>query len=328
LKRILVTGGAGYIGSHTVNLLLKKGYDVTVVDNLSRGHRDAVPPGLLHVVDLQDTDKLVNLLRQRQCEAVIHFAAYALVGESMKSPEMYFENNVGGSNSLFTAIARAGVRYLVFSSTCAVYGTPHTSPIVEDFPIQPLNSYGESKAMVEKILHWFDRLHGLRSISLRYFNAAGADPEGNLGEEHDPETHLIPLLLRAVQTGKPATIFGDDYPTPDGTCIRDYIHVNDLAQAHILALEALAGGAPTDWFNLGTGRGNSVREVLDAVESVTGQKVPHTIGPRRPGDPAVLVANADKVRRALGWTPEYVDLRKTVATAWNYAERRTAGLRA
>jgi UDP-glucose-4-epimerase GalE len=328
LKRILVTGGAGYIGSHTVNLLLKKGYDVTVVDNLSRGHREVVPHGLLHVLSLQDTDKLADLLRQQQCEAVIHFAAHALVGESMKKPELYFENNVGGSNSLFTAMERAGVRYLVFSSTCAVYGTPHTSPIVENFPIQPLNPYGESKAMVEKILSWFDRLHGMRSVALRYFNAAGADPEGNLGEEHEPETHLIPLLLRAVHTGQAATVFGDDYPTPDGTCIRDYIHVNDLAQAHILALEALAKGAPTDWFNVGTGRGCSVREVLSAVEAVTGRKVPHTVGPRRPGDPAVLVANADKLRRALGWEPEYVDLRKTVATAWNYAEKRMAGLQA
>ena len=327
LKRILVTGGAGYIGSHTVNQLLKKGYDVTVVDNLSRGHREAVPDGLLHVMNLQDIDKLAELMRRRECEAVIHFAAYALVGESMKKPELYFANNVGGSNSLFAAMARAGVKYLVFSSTCAVYGTPHTTPIMEDFPIQPLNSYGESKAMVEKILSWFDRLHGLRSISLRYFNAAGADPEGKLGEEHDPETHLIPLLMQAVQSGKPATIFGEDYPTPDGTCIRDYIHVNDLAQAHILAIEALAAGAPTDWFNVGTGRGNSVREVLNAVEAVTGRKVPHTVGPRRPGDPPVLVANADKLRKAVGWEPQYVDLKDTVATAWNYAEKHVAGVK-
>jgi UDP-glucose-4-epimerase GalE len=322
LKRILVTGGAGYIGSHTVNLLLQKGYEVTVVDNLSRGHGETVPRGLLHVMNLQDTGKLADLLRQQRCEAVIHFAAFALVGESMSSPELYFENNVGGSNSLFTAMQRAGVRYLVFSSTCAVYGTPHTSPILENFPIQPLNPYGESKAMVEKILSWFDRQHGLRSVSLRYFNAAGADPEGHLGEDHEPETHLIPLLLRAVQSGKPATIFGDDYPTPDGTCIRDYIHVNDLAQAHILALEALANGAPTDWFNVGTGNGNSVREVLSAVETVTGRKVPHTVGPRRAGDPAVLVANAEKLQLALGWKPQYTDIKETVATAWNYAERR------
>jgi UDP-glucose-4-epimerase GalE len=322
VKRILVTGGAGYIGSHTVNLLLKQGYEVTVADNLSRGYRHNVPAGLLHVLNLQDTDALTGLLREKQCEAVIHFAAYALVGESMQSPEMYFENNVGGSNSLFTAMQRAGARYLVFSSTCAVYGTPPTSPIVEDFPIQPLNPYGESKAMVEKILRWFDQLHGLRSISLRYFNASGADPAGKLGEEHEPESHLIPLLFRAIQTGEPATIFGDDYPTPDGTCIRDYIHVNDLAQAHILALESLAAGAPTDAFNVGTGTGNSVREVLAAVEAVTGKKVPHKVGLRRPGDPPRLVANADKVCRALGWAPEYTDLRKNVATAWSFLEKK------
>jgi UDP-glucose 4-epimerase len=322
VKKILVTGGAGYIGSHTVKLLLKQGYEVTVADNLSRGYEHNVPPGLLHVLNLQDTDKLTALLKEKQCEAAIHFAAYALVGESMQSPEMYFENNVGGSNSLFTAMQRAGVRFLVFSSTCAVYGTPHKSPIEEDFPIQPLNPYGESKAMVEKILRWFDQLHGLRSISLRYFNASGADPDGDLGEEHEPESHLIPLLFRAIQSGKPATIFGEDYPTPDGTCIRDYIHVNDLAQAHILALEALAKGAPTDSFNVGTGEGNSVREVLAAVEAVTGRQVPHTVGPRRPGDPPRLVANGDKVRRALGWKPEYTDLRKNVATAWNFVEKK------
>ena len=323
MKRILVTGGAGYIGSHTVNLLLQQGYDVTVADNLSRGYRHNVPDGLLHVFNLQDTDKLTALLREKRCEAVIHFAAYIAVGESMQSPEMYFENNVGGSISLFTAMERAGVRRLVFSSTAALYGNPHTSPIVEDFPIQPLNPYGESKAMVEKILGWFDRIHGLRSVALRYFNASGADPSGRLGEEHEPETHLIPLLFRAVQTGQPATIFGDDYPTPDGTCIRDYIHVNDLAQAHILALESLAAGAPSNAFNVGTGSGNSVREVLAAVEAVTGRKVPHTIGPRRAGDPPHLVANADKLRRTLGWKPEYADLRKTVATAWNFVEKKT-----
>jgi UDP-glucose-4-epimerase GalE len=327
VKRILVTGGAGYIGSHTVRLLLKQGYEVTVADNLSRGYRHNVPDGLLNVLNLQDTDKLTALLREKQCEAVIHFAAYALVGESMQSPEMYFENNVGGSNSLFTAMQRAGVRYLVFSSTCAVYGTPRSSPISEDFPIQPLNPYGESKAMVEKILRWFDQLHGLRSIALRYFNASGADPDGDLGEEHEPESHLIPLLFRAIQNGQPATIFGEDYPTPDGTCIRDYIHVNDLAQAHILALESLAAGASTDSFNVGTGTGNSVREVLAAVEAVTGKKVPHKIGPRRPGDPPALVANGDKVRRALGWKPEYTDLRKNVATAWNFAEKHQQTVR-
>ena len=289
-----------------------------MADNLSRGHRDAVPSGLLHVLNLQDTDKMAALMKETQCEAVIHFAAYALVGESMTAPELYFENNVGGSLSLFTAMQRAGVKYIVFSSTCATYGIPHTSPIVEDFPIQPVNSYGESKVMVETMLRWFDRIHGMRSASLRYFNASGADPAGDLGERHEPETHLIPLLFRAIQTGQPATLFGNDYPTPDGTCIRDYIHVNDLAQAHILALEALAAGAPTDQFNVGTGTGNSVLEVLKAVEQVTGCKVPHTVGPRRPGDPPALVANPAKIRRVLGWEPRYTDISENVATAWNF----------
>jgi UDP-glucose-4-epimerase GalE len=220
------------------------------------------------------------------------------------------------------AMRRAGVRYLIFSSTCAVYGNPYTSPITEECPRQPLNPYGESKAMVENVLRWLDDLYGLRSVSLRYFNASGADPEGDLGEEHEPESHLIPLLFRAIQTGEPAIVFGDDHPTPDGTCIRDYVHVNDLARAHILAIESLAAGARSDVFNVGTGTGNSVREVLESVEAVTGRKVPYEVGPRRPGDPPRLVANGDKLRRALGWMPDYTDLHKNLATAWNFFERR------
>jgi UDP-glucose-4-epimerase GalE len=324
VKSILVTGGAGFIGSHTVHLLLRQGYDVTVVDNLSRGHRDVVPADRLHVFSLQETDRMEELLRSRHCEAVIHFAAYIAVGESMKAPELYFENNVGGSLSLLTAMVRAGVKNLVFSSTAAVYGTPHAFPILEDFPIQPVNPYGESKVMVERLLDWFDRIHGLRSVALRYFNASGADPEGALGERHDPETHLIPLLFRAILSGEPVTLFGDDYPTPDGTCIRDYIHVNDLAQAHILALESLAGGAASERFNVGTGAGNSVREVLHAVEEVTGRKVPHRIGPRREGDPPGLVANADRLRTKLGWSPQFTDIHEIVRTAWQFEEKRAA----
>jgi UDP-glucose 4-epimerase len=324
VKNILVTGGAGYIGSHTVNLLMQQGYQVTVVDNLSRGHRDAVAGDLLEVFSLQETDRLADLLRERRSDAVIHFAAYIAVGESMKVPEAYFENNVGGSLSLLTAMVRAGVKHLVFSSTAAVYGTPHSFPITEDFPIQPVNPYGESKVMVERLLGWFDRIHNLRSVALRYFNASGADPEGRLGERHDPETHLIPLLFRAIRTGEPVTVFGDDYATPDGTCIRDYIHVNDLAQAHILALEALAAGAPSDEFNVGTGTGHSVREVLRAVEEVTGRKVPHRIGPRREGDPPGLVANADKLTQKLKWSPQYADLREIVRTAWQFEQKHAA----
>jgi UDP-glucose-4-epimerase GalE len=215
------------------------------------------------------------------------------------------------------------VRHIVFSSTAAVYGNPHTSPILETFPIQPVNAYGESKVMVETLLRWFDTIHHLTSVCLRYFNASGADPDGRLGEEHDPETHLIPLMLRAVQTGKPMTLFGNDYPTPDGTCIRDYIHVNDLAQAHILAVEYLLNGGASEQFNVGTGTGHSVLEVVRAVEAVTGQKVPYTIGPRREGDPPALVAASDKLRTRLGWKPEYIDLETTVRHAWNFAQKQT-----
>ena len=246
-RRILVTGGAGYIGAHTVRLLLKRGYRVTVVDDLSRGYRHNVESPDFHELQVQQTGALADLLAGH--DAVIHFAAYISVGESMQAPELYFANNTAGSLSLFTAMLQAGVKHLVFSSTAAVYGIPHTSPILESFPIAPVNPYGESKVMVETLLKWFDLIHGLRSVCLRYFNASGADPDGGLGEEHDPETHLIPLMLRAAATGRPLTVFGDDYDTPDGTCIRDYIHVNDLADAHIRAVEALLAGAPSDQFN-------------------------------------------------------------------------------
>jgi UDP-glucose-4-epimerase GalE len=240
----------------------------------------------------------------------------------MRAPELYFTNNVSGSLSLLTAMVRSGVRRLVFSSTAAVYGMPATVPIKEDAPYAPVNPYGESKVMVEKLLRWFDVIHGLRSISLRYFNASGADPEGELGEEHEPETHLIPLLFRATVTGRPVTIFGEDYPTPDGTCIRDYIHVTDLAQAHILAVECLMAGGASDAFNVGNGSGYSVREVVRAVEEVTGKKVPYVIGLRREGDPPELVADSSKLRLALKWTPRYSDLRDIVSTAWNFEQKR------
>jgi UDP-glucose-4-epimerase GalE len=319
---ILVTGGAGYIGSHTAHLLGQQGYDVTVVDNLSRGHRHNIDPQRLRVVDIGDTEGLCRIFAERPYDAVIHFAAYISVGESMRAPELYFTNNVSGSLSLLTAMVRSGVRRLVFSSTAAVYGMPATVPIKEDAPYAPVNPYGESKVMVEKLLRWFDVIHGLRSISLRYFNASGADPEGELGEEHEPETHLIPLLFRATVTGRPVTIFGEDYPTPDGTCIRDYIHVTDLAQAHILAVECLMAGGASDAFNVGNGSGYSVREVVRAVEEVTGKKVPYVIGPRREGDPPELVADSSKLRRALKWTPRYSDLRDIVSTAWNFEQKR------
>lgn len=322
-KKILVTGGAGYIGSHTVRLLLEQGYDVAVVDDLSKGHKHNVPSGRLYQMNLLETAAVTELMRQLRPQAVIHFAAFTAVGESMKDPGRYFRNNVCGSLSLLDAMVATGVRHVVFSSTAAVYGTPEGSPIRETFPVQPVNPYGESKVMVETMLRWYDAIHRLTSVCLRYFNASGAAPDGRLGEEHEPETHLIPLMLRAVQSGKPVTIFGDDYPTPDGTCIRDYIHVDDLAQAHILAVEHLLGGGGSDQFNVGTGQGHSVREMLSAVESVTGKKVPHTIGPRREGDPPTLVASPDKLKTKLGWSPRYANLETIVAHAWNFAQRQT-----
>ena len=321
-RKILVTGGAGYIGSHTVRLLLDQGYDVAVVDDLSKGYKHNVPSGRLFQIDLLETAALSELMKQFRPEAVIHFAAFIAVGESMKDPGRYFRNNVSGSLSLLEAMVANDVRHIVFSSTAAVYGNPASSPILETFPIQPVNAYGESKVMVETLLRWYDTIHGLTSVCLRYFNASGADPEGRLGEQHEPETHLIPLMLRAVTTGQPVTIFGDDYPTPDGTCIRDYVHVNDLAQAHILAVEHLLAGGASDQFNVGTGTGHSVLEMVGAVENVTGQRVPYVVGPRREGDPPALVAASDKLRTKLGWTPQYTKLVTIVEHAWNFARRQ------
>ncbi len=320
-KRILVTGGAGYIGSHTTLQLLDAGYDVVVVDNLSRGHREAVDPARLREVDVLDTEGLVRVMQEKPCDAVIHFAAYIAVGESMQVPEIYFKNNTAGSLSLLTAMLRADVGKIVFSSTAAVYGMPEHVPIPESEPRAPVNAYGETKIMVEKMLGWFDRIHGMRSVCLRYFNAAGADPRGRAGEDHEPETHLIPLLLRAIQTGKPVTLFGDDYDTPDGTCIRDYIHVTDLAQAHIAAVEALCAGSASKKYNVGTGHGYSVKEVLAAVEQVTGKKVPFVMGPRREGDPPTLVADSTRLQQELGWKPQYSDLHRIVETAWAWASQ-------
>jgi UDP-glucose-4-epimerase GalE len=320
LATILVTGGAGYIGSHTRYFLQKQGYRVIVVDSLERGYKEAVPNEILHVMKLQDTEKLATLLRDEEVDAVIHFAAYIAVGESTKVPDKYFSNNVCGSMSLFEAMLQAGVNKLVFSSTAAAYGIPRHVPITEDEPYAPINPYGESKVMVEKILDWLDKYQEFRSVCLRYFNACGAEPEAGLGERHDPETHLIPLVLRAVQTGKPVTIFGTDYPTEDGTCIRDYIHVSDLAEAHILAVEYLLNGGSSEVFNVGTGSGESIKQVLAAVERVTGKKVPFELGPRREGDPPSLVADSTKLQTKLGWKPKRADLDRIVADAWHFAQ--------
>ena len=321
MPKVLVTGGAGYIGSNTAQLLVRRGYRIVVVDDLSRGHQHNAGGFPFHKLNVLDTAALADLLVREQVDAVIHFAAYISVGESTEKPALYFANNSGGTLSLLNAMAQARVKHLVFSSTAAVYGTPALVPIPEDAPFAPVSPYGESKVMVERVLGWLGRYSDLRSITLRYFNACGADPESELGEEHDPETHLIPLLLKAVASGKPITIFGDDYDTPDGTCVRDYIHVADLAEAHVLALENLLQGGGSDAFNVGTGTGHSVKEVVRAVEEVTGRPVPFAMGPRRAGDPAVLVANSDKLKRVLGWTPRFVELKDIVRTAWEFEKK-------
>ena len=321
MPKILVTGGAGYIGSITTHHLLQRGYEVLVADDLSRGHRETVRPELLHVIRLQDTGALTKLLAG--VDAVIHFAAYIAVGESTREPELYFSNNVGGTLSLLDAMNQAGVRRLVFSSTAAVYGEPGKSPIAEDSPFAPVSPYGESKATVERILKELDKHRGLRSVALRYFNACGAEPSVDLGEEHEPETHLIPLLFRAAVTGQPVKIFGNDYPTPDGTCIRDYIHVGDLASAHLAALDHLIAGGASGQFNVGTGSGQTVMEVLRAVEEVSGLTVPYQIAPRREGDAPSLVADSRKLQQTLGWKPVRSDLRQIVRDAWDFFQSKS-----
>ncbi len=321
MSKILVTGGAGYIGSITTHHLLARGYEVVVVDDLSRGHRDIVPSEILRVVRLQDTEALLPCLAG--VDAVVHFAAYIAVGESTAKPELYFSNNVGGTLSLLDAMATAGVRRLVFSSTAAVYGNPESVPIPETARFAPVSPYGETKAVVERILGQLDEFGGLRSVALRYFNACGAEPAAGLGELHEPETHLIPLLFRALSSGQAINIFGNDYPTPDGTCVRDYIHVSDLAEAHVSALERLMTGGGSDAFNAGTGKGQTVMEVLRAVEEVTGRTVPYKMAPRRDGDAAELVADAGKLRRVLGWEPKRSALRDLVQDAWDFFQQRS-----
>lgn len=318
MPKILVTGGAGYIGSTTAWVLRQRGFDVVVVDDLSRGHEHNVRGVPFYRLNVLDTRAIADLLVKERVDAVIHFAAYIAVGESTKKPELHFWNNTSGSVSLFSAMIEAGVKRLVFSSSAAVYGEPKVVPVGEDSPFAPVSPYGESKAMVEQILGWLDRLRDFRSIALRYFNACGADPDCGLGEEHEPETHLIPLLFRAIETGRPIQIFGDDYPTPDGTCIRDYIHVSDLAGAHVLAVESLLAGGPSNAFNVGTGTGHSVMEAVHAAEEVSGRKVPREFAPRREGDPPVLAANSEKLRRTLAWEPKYSGLLEIVESAWRF----------
>ena len=314
---VLVTGGAGYVGAHGCKALAEAGYQPVVYDNLVHGHEAAVRWGPLERGELSDRVRLDEVFGRYKPQAVMHFAAFTAVGESVADPGKYYRNNVAGSLSLFEATVAHGVGQLVFSSTAATYGLPARIPITEDEPNNPINPYGRSKLMVEQMLFDFERAHGLRSAIMRYFNAAGASPDGEIGETHDPETHLIPLALDAVAgKGSELTVFGTDYPTPDGTCIRDYIHVGDLADAHVRALDRLADGGATRAYNLGTGSGVSVREILDAAERITGRAVPHRFGPRREGDPPVLVSDASRARSELGWQPRMSDIDTIVATAW------------
>ena len=323
--RVLVTGGAGYIGSHTAQLLSERGREVWVYDNLSHGHVQAVDPDRLIVGDLADTGLLEQALRERAIEAVIHFAAFINVGESALDPRKYYHNNLVNSLNLLAAMGRAKVDRLVFSSTCATYGVPLETPITEEEPQKPINAYGRAKLAVEWALADYSQAYGLGYAALRYFNAAGASADGRLGEDHDPETHLIPLILQvALGQRSHIEVFGVDYPTADGTCVRDYIHVEDLAAAHLLALDKLRRGSRLA-YNIGAGRGCSVREVIHVCEQVTGVTIPVVEAPRRPGDPAVLVADPRKAMNELGWKPRYQDLRSIVEPAWRWHQRHPRG---
>ncbi|HEX5465253.1 MAG TPA: UDP-glucose 4-epimerase GalE [Candidatus Limnocylindrales bacterium] len=322
--RVLVTGGAGYVGSVTVERLVEAGHETTVLDSLVTGHRAAMADGARLVVgSVADRSALTGLLRERGIEAVLHCAARSLVGESVREPALYYRENVVGGVALLEAMREAGVDRLVFSSTAAVYGEPLSIPITEDSPLKPINPYGETKRAFEGALRWYGEAHGLRAVALRYFNAAGASER--FGEDHEPETHLIPNLLEAVMGGPPVTVFGQDYPTPDGTCIRDYIHVLDLAAAHLAALEATAGREPGLLpINLGSGSGFSVQEVLDAAARVIGQEVPHTLGPRRPGDPPILLASNQRAAEVLGWSPS-ATLDAVLDSAWRWRQAHPEG---
>ncbi|MGB3402757.1 MAG: UDP-glucose 4-epimerase GalE [Microcoleaceae cyanobacterium] len=323
---VLVTGGAGYIGSHAVKALKSSGYEVVILDNLVYGHPEIAEDVLkteLIVGDTNDRELLDQLFASRSIDAVMHFAAYAYVGESVSQPDKYYRNNVVGTLTLLEAMNKAGINKFVFSSTCATYGVPDIVPIPEDHPQNPINPYGMSKLMVEQILADFDHAYDFRSVRFRYFNAAGADPSGELGEDHAPETHLIPLTLYAALGKRDAiSIFGTDYPTPDGTCIRDYIHVSDLASAHVLGLEYLLNGGKTDKFNLGNGNGFSVKEVIETAREVTGRDIIAIECDRRPGDPPSLVGSGEKAKKILGWNPEYPDIKDIISHAWQWHLKR------
>jgi UDP-glucose-4-epimerase GalE len=326
--RVLVTGGAGYIGSHTCKALSRAGGKVVVFDSFVAGHRAAVRFGEFVEGDITDLHAVRAALRRHEISSVVHFAALLDVAESVREPDRYYRNNVGGALTVLEAMAAESVSAFVFSSTCATYGEPIETPIRETHPQRPINSYGETKLAVERALPHFERAFGLRWAALRYFNAAGADPEGELGEDHTPEIHLIPRALEAAAGGRQLEVFGDDYPTPDGTCLRDYVHVSDLADAHVQALEAIVETGRSGAYNLGTGRPHSVRDVIGAVERVTGQTVKWSLAPRRDGDPAVLYAAAQKAQDELHWKPRWTDLESIVRSAWEWRRTHPHGYRA
>jgi len=316
---IVIVGGAGYIGSHVVRALERKGHEVVVFDNLEKGHREAVGDTAFVRGDLRRKGDVQRLFEKYEVSAVMHFSAYSIVPESMEKPELYYENNIGGTVNLLAAMHQHGVNSFIFSSTAAVYGEPRRIPLDEDHPTVPTNVYGETKLGVERMLRWFDVVHGIKSVCLRYFNAAGADHTGDIGELHDPETHLIPLVLQAAAGVRESiSIYGDDYETRDGTCVRDYIHVTDLADAHIRALEYVQSEVRSDIFNLGNGNGYTVREVIAEAEEVVGKSIPVRMSGRRPGDPAVLVASSEKARRVLGWEPQFPSLHAIIESAWKW----------
>jgi UDP-glucose 4-epimerase len=322
---VLVTGGAGYIGSHAAKALRKAGHRVVIYDNLSAGHREAALGAEIIEGDIADVETMKRALRESGASAVMHFAAWLSVPDSVRDPAGFYRNNVTGTIGTLEAMAAEGCTHFIFSSTCAVYGEPVETPINEGHPTAPVNAYGQTKLAVEHALPHFERAYGIRSIRLRYFNAAGADPDGELGEDHAPEIHVIPRAIEAAQGGPPIDVFGEDYPTPDGTCLRDYIHVTDLADAHVRALGWLQGGGASGTYNLGTERPSSVREVIAAVERATGKKVARRSAPRRPGDPAVLYASAERIRRDLGWVPQRPALDTIVADAWHWHSKHPDG---
>jgi UDP-glucose 4-epimerase len=328
MSRVVVTGGAGYIGSHAVRALVDAGHAVAVLDDLSAGHVESVPAGVPLVrAAIHDVAAVRQLLVEHRADAVMHFAAWLAVGESVQKPLDYYQNNVVGTFGVLEAMRQAGVRRFVFSSTCAVYGEPSQVPIVESLDKQPINAYGETKLTIERALPHLERAYGLQWMALRYFNAAGAHPDGSIGEDHAPEIHLIPLAIRAATGGPPLKVFGEDYPTPDGTCQRDYIHVCDLAEAHLCALAALERGAPSSAYNIGTGTPQSVRAVIDTVSRVVGTPVAWQAAPRRPGDPAQLYAASDRAQRELHWAPRYADLEVIVRHAWQWHSSHPTGYR-